>query len=55
MTENLANFPGLEQAYWTIVWQYTSSTENNLRKDKSEMWCWIQVIHFIIILFSDES
>ena len=29
--DQLANFPNLEQAYWTLVSQYTSSTEENMR------------------------
>ena len=37
--QKLPGFLGLEQAYWTIVVQYTTSNENNLRKDKDNYWC----------------
>ena len=29
--ENLTDFPNLDQAYWTLVSQYTKSTEKNMR------------------------
>ena len=38
--DNLPDFPDLEQAFWTILNQYTPSTEINIRKDKSNLWCW---------------
>jgi hypothetical protein len=47
--QNLAGFPGLEQAYWTIVRQYTSSNENNLRNNKDNYWCSDQEITVPII------
>ena len=37
---DLTDFPLLDQAYWTIVLQYTPYSERNLRKDKSTHWCW---------------
>ena len=37
--QKLPVFLGLEQAYWTIVVQYTTSNENNLRNDKDNYWC----------------
>ena len=36
--KNVAGYPGIEQAYWTIVKQYTASTESNLR-NKDPYWC----------------
>jgi hypothetical protein len=37
--QNLAGFPGLEQAYWTIVMQYTTANEYYLRYYKDNYWC----------------
>ena len=37
---DLTDFPLLDQVYWTIILQYTPSSERNLRKDKSTHWCW---------------
>ena len=36
----LADFPNLEQAYWTIISRYTKTTEPGLRKGKNDMWCY---------------
>ena len=36
---DLADFPNLEQAYWTILSQYTSYSEPYLRRGKDRMWC----------------
>ena len=36
---DLAAFPNLEQAYWTILSQFTIHTEPNIRKGKSNMYC----------------
>ena len=38
--DNLPDFPDLEQAFWTILNQYTPATEINIRRDKSNLWCW---------------
>ena len=38
---NLTTFPGLEQTYWTIVSQFTASTEPGLRSGRSAQWCWV--------------
>ena len=38
---NLTTFPGLEQTYWSIISQYTASTESGLRSGRSASWCWI--------------
>ena len=38
--ENVPAFPSLEQAFWTILNQYTPATEINIRRDKSNLWCW---------------
>ena len=38
--ENEPAFPNLEQAFWTILNQYTPATEINIRRDKSNLWCW---------------
>ena len=38
---SLTTFPGLEQTYWTVVSQYTASTEPSLRSGRSAQWCWI--------------
>ena len=38
---NLTTFPGLEQTYWSIVSQYTATTEPALRSGRSAGWCWI--------------
>jgi hypothetical protein len=37
--DNLAGFPGLEQAYWTIAMQYTRTNEWYLRGNKDIYWC----------------
>jgi len=36
--KNVAGYPGTEQAYWTIVMQYTALTETNLR-GFDNYWC----------------
>lgn len=36
----LTSFPLLDQAYWTIVSQYTRFTEDRLDSGKSTHWCW---------------
>ena len=38
--QNLANFPNLEQAYWTILSYFTPLTEPQIRHNKSPLWCW---------------
>ena len=38
---NLTAFPGLEQTYWSIISQYTASTEAGLRSGRSAGWCWV--------------
>ena len=37
---NLVSFPGLQQTYWTIVAQYTATSEPGLRSGRSAEWCW---------------
>ena len=36
---NLAGFPGLEQAFWTLARQYTTSNENYVPYNKDGYWC----------------
>jgi hypothetical protein len=36
---NVANYPNIEQAYWTIVAQYTVYNEYYLRSSKDNNWC----------------
>ena len=38
---SLTDFPNLEQTYWTIISQYTASSEPSLRAGKSAEWCWL--------------
>ena len=38
---SLTDFPNLEQTYWTIISQYTTSSEPGLRSGKSDEWCWL--------------
>ncbi len=44
---NVVNFPNIEQAYWTIVAQYTVYNENTLRGDKDSNWCADQANNWI--------
>ena len=37
--ENEANYPNLEQTYWSIMDQYTNITEPTIHEDKDKMWC----------------
>ena len=38
--ENEPAFPDLEQAFWTIMNQFTPDTEKLIRQHKSNLWCW---------------
>ena len=37
--DNEPNFPDLEQIYWTILDQFTPTSEPTIREDKSPLWC----------------
>ena len=40
---SLIGFLNLEQTYWTIISQYTTSTEPAMRtRQREEKWCWLQ-------------
>ena len=39
VSTDLVPFPGLDKAFWTILDQYTGSTEPNIRAGKGRMWC----------------
>ena len=41
---SLAAYPDLEQAFWTIMDQYTNSTEPGLRSGKERNWCHYQAM-----------
>jgi hypothetical protein len=52
---NVANYPNIEQAYWTIATQYTVYNEYTLRSGKDSNWCsdqannWIRVQPFSVV------
>ena len=37
--DNLADYPNLEQVYWTIISQYNTNSEPGLRQGKNNVWC----------------
>ena len=38
--DSLAEYPNLEQVYWTILAQYDVNTEPSLRHGKNNVWCY---------------
>lgn len=44
---NVAGYPGIEQAYWTLVMQYTASNEYYLRRNPA-YWCADQVTILVV-------
>jgi hypothetical protein len=46
---NVANYPNIEQAYWTIATQYTVYNEYILRSGKDSNWCSDQAKNWISV------
>ena len=52
---SLTDFPDLEQTYWSILSQFSPTTEPSIRADKSPEWCWLvgRGLHDHCLLTSD--